>query len=91
MLNYNESDIQATRREEMLRQAQMDHAAAEVQHGDHPKTTPFYATSLALLGEVMIEVGSRLQDRYGELVEEVQQASEATQRGTTAPKAHKIA
>jgi len=33
-------------------------------------SSPFYAPALARLGEVLVEVGSGLQERYGRLLED---------------------
>jgi hypothetical protein len=38
---------------------------------------PLYAAALAGMGEILVEVGSRLQARYGALVEENKPAQEA--------------
>ena len=41
---------------------------------------PLYAAVLAGMGDVLVEVGSRLQHRYGSLVEENKPAQEAYSR-----------
>jgi hypothetical protein len=58
-------------RRDVARHQQAD--AIRAQRGDQP----LYAPVLAGMGEVLVEVGSRLQARYGTLVEETKPAQEA--------------
>ena len=61
---------------EMIRRDVAQHQQADAiraRRGDHPR----YAAVLAGMGEVLVEVGSRLQARYGTLVEETKSAQEA--------------
>ena len=74
-MNMNLSELenlQRSRREDMLRTAQREQLAREAAP---EKTPPFYAASLAKVGDLLVAVGTDLQHRYGELVEEVHNLS----------------
>jgi hypothetical protein len=60
-----------TIRREVARLNQARRARRQLKHH------PFYAAALAGVGDVLVGVGSRLQDHYGELVDDVHPAREA--------------
>jgi hypothetical protein len=71
----NSYEKQRAHREAIRREvAQHQQADALRPTQDHQ---PLYAAALAGMGEVLVEVGSRLQARYGALVEENKPAQEA--------------
>jgi hypothetical protein len=66
--------IQAHR--EMIRREVTRHHQADASRTPQDDQ-PLYAAVLAGMGDVLVEVGSRLQHRYGALVEETTPAQEA--------------
>jgi hypothetical protein len=61
---------------ELIRREVARHQLADA--GRAPQADqPLYAAVLAAMGDVLVEVGSRLQHRYGALVEETKPAQEA--------------
>ena len=69
MLNMNEYELQKLRREEIRRESEklnQVQAAQSENLDDHP----FYASLLADVGKVLVDVGSKLQEHYGSLVED---------------------
>jgi hypothetical protein len=75
MLDRHEYELQKMRREEIRQQSEQFNLA----QGARPPRSqpPFYASVLAGVGKVLVDVGSKLQDQYGSWVEEVQCAAEA--------------
>lgn len=67
MINPNEYEYREADRAELQRQAEQAQLSKDIR-----KTQPIYAPLLAKVGDVMVEAGSNLRDRYGELVEETQ-------------------
>jgi hypothetical protein len=69
VLSPNEYYVQAARREEIQRDIERaaQRAAARLAHED---TYPLHAQALARVGKVMVDVGSKLQARYGTLIED---------------------
>jgi hypothetical protein len=66
MWHPNEMDIQKTRHQDMLREAEHHRQAqAALTRQEHHHHTPF-AQALAKLGEVLVSIGSELQVRYGD-------------------------
>jgi len=56
MMHPNELEFQRMRRQDMLREAE---------HAAHSK--PAYAAALAKVGDMMVDMGTSLQERYGDL------------------------
>jgi hypothetical protein len=71
MLSPNEVHIQATRRRDMERAAQ-ENALRALIRDTQQKQSP-HAVALAKVGDILVNVGSKLQDRYGTLIEEASQ------------------
>lgn len=61
-------------RSELLRQSEQARLAAEVASSN---TNPFYAPALARVGTLLVNIGSELQTRYGEVYREVSEMPEA--------------
>jgi hypothetical protein len=59
LAHYNEYDLQKMRGDDLQRAAEQN---SQLQ--DSSSRPPFYAPALAGVGIVLVEVGSRLQERY---------------------------
>lgn len=68
--SYETESINQIRQQEQRQQADNARLAS-----DAPRRTPFYAPMLAQLGSNLVTMGSDLQDRYGELCDEVEQSA----------------
>jgi hypothetical protein len=69
---YDRNLIEAhtkTRQQDLTRESEMARLA-EAAQGNHERQ-PFYAPALAKMGAMMVEIGSYLQERYGEIYEDV--------------------
>lgn len=69
---YDRNLIEAhtkTRQQDLTRESEMARLA-EAAQGNHERQ-PFYAPALAKMGAMMVEMGSHLQERYGEICEDV--------------------
>ncbi|MDX1992667.1 MAG: hypothetical protein SF029_09765 [bacterium] len=69
---YDRNLIEAhtrTRQQDLTRESEMARLAESAQ-GSHDRQ-PFYAPALAKMGAMMVEMGSHLQERYGEICEDV--------------------
>ncbi len=62
---------------DMIRREVARHQQADAFRAAQQNDQPLYAAILAGMGDVLVEVGSRLQHRYGALVEESTPAQEA--------------
>ena len=72
MLNSKDYDVQAARYNQLQHQAA--HAALVASARAHHENRPaLHALALSKMGELLITIGSRLQDRYGTLIEEANQ------------------
>jgi hypothetical protein len=68
MLNsYHTEAVNQIRQQEQQQEADNARLASE-----SPRRAPFYAPMLAQLGSNLVAMGSDLQDRYGELREEME-------------------
>jgi hypothetical protein len=59
LAHFNEYDLQKARVDDLHRDAAQNNQLQE-----NPSRPPFYAPALAGVGKVLVEVGSKLQDRY---------------------------
>ncbi|MFN8376060.1 MAG: hypothetical protein U0694_24695 [Anaerolineae bacterium] len=66
--NYQNEALNRIHQQEQEQQADHSRLAAEA-----PRPAPFYAPALAQLGSSLITLGNDLQERYGELREEMHQ------------------
>lgn len=84
MFHLNQYEAYKVHRDEIQREFRRVNSTAEIrrQLGDRQ---PFYAAMLASVGEALVEFGSTLQRRYGDLVEDVQQAESDCIERTTQP------
>jgi len=84
MFHLNQYEACKVRRDEIKREFRRVNLTAEIRHqlGD---SQPFYAAVLASVGEALIDLGSTLQRRYGDLVEDVQQAEADCLESATRP------
>jgi hypothetical protein len=71
--SYETEALNQIRNQEQMQEANSARLASEA-----PRRTPFYAPMLAQLGNNLVAMGSDLQERYGELCDEVEQSSNAT-------------
>ena len=72
MLSPNETYVQAARRKELERAAA--HAAQlATARALNKNVQAVHAQALSKVGDMLVTVGSRLQDRYGTLIEEAGQ------------------
>ena len=71
----NGYEKQRAHREMIRREVAQHQQADEIRPAQDDQ--PRYAAVLAGMGDVLVEVGSRLQHRYGALVEETTSAQEA--------------
>ena len=62
---------------ESIRREVARHQQADAFRAAQQNDQPLYAAVLAGMGDVLVDVGSRLQHRYGALVEESTPAQEA--------------
>lgn len=72
MLNPNEYDVQLARCRELERVAQEDARLVEVRKLQLNHAAP-HAQALAKVGDMLVKAGSKLQERYGTLIEEATQ------------------
>ena len=77
LLKPNELDIVKAH------QADLQRAAAQHAHTDDDTHHPFYAPALAKVGDLMVALGSDLQARYGELIDEAHQPPSLPHAGQT--------
>jgi hypothetical protein len=84
MFHLNQYEACKVRRDEIQREFRRANSTAEIrrQLGDRQ---PLYASVLASVGEALVEFGSTLQRRYGDLVEDVQQVEADCIESTTRP------
>lgn len=65
-------------------QADLERAAAQqAVHTDTDLHHPFYAPALAKVGDLMVALGSDLQARYGDLLDETHQSPSLPHAGHT--------
>jgi hypothetical protein len=68
MMNPNEWEVIKARQQEMIRDAEVHNAAQEARRGK----PSLYASVMAQVGEKLVAIGETLQERYGDLVDEVE-------------------
>lgn len=77
MLSMHEYELQKLRREDIQRDSERLNRITEARQLTGANSRPFYAGALAHLGKALVEVGSRLEAQYGDLIENAQYSAEA--------------
>lgn len=76
MLNMNEYELQKIRRDEIRRESERLNEIQAAFQSENTDDHPFYASLLAEVGKVLVDIGSKLQEQYGCLMEDVQYSAE---------------